>query len=476
MKKLMYSSMAVALLAAAAFAETVTVDDCVAFENGLGNYDKTCIKSGLLNMKEGTCYTMNPARETPVWINNIATETWWWVETECTTHEEEVVVVIPPDPDSYVLTSKCIEFENGQGHYGENCYNSGLLNMKEGTCYTMNPARETPVWINNIATETWWWVETDCFDTTFVSSSSVPEPESSSSDPESSSVEPASSSDCDSDVPGVCEDPSSSAEPESSSSDPESSSVEPESSSSEPESSSSVEYTDKCIHFVHGAGNYGKNCYISGLVGMKPGTCYKMNPARVAEYGDALYINNSAFDTFWWEETECELVEVIPPPDPSTYTLKDKGCIAYVHGVGGYADHCYNSGLRGMKEGACYVLNPDRYEAYRFADAVNGDAREAYWWQETLCADTVKFEPKQKSEPKVAGKISVENTTLSVVSTAADVKTLRVFDMNGKLLHSESFSGMAKDVDFAKFAGKGVLLVRVTSGNKLVAMKKVSIR
>ena len=483
--------MAVALLAAAAFAETVTVDDCVAFENGLANYDKTCIKSGLLNMKEGTCYTMNPDRiVSPEWINNDASQTWWWVETECTTHEEEVVVVVPPDPDSYILTPKCIAFENGQGHYGENCYNSGLLRMKENTCYTMNPARETPVYINNIATETWWWVETDCFDTTFVSSSSEPE-SSSSSEPDPVSSAPESSSCGDPEANGSCgevDESSSSSEPESSSSsEPESSSSsEPESSSSsEPESSSSsVEYTNKCINYVHGAGNYTKNCYISGLTGMKPGTCYKLNPERVDVdvFENTLYINGSAFDTYWWEETECELVEVIPPPDPSTYTLKDNGCIEYKHHAGHYTQNCYNAGLTNMVEGKCYALNPARHKDYRDADAanipyaINGDAHEAYWWQETPCFDTIFVDQpaEPKPEPK-AKKVVADNSSLSVVS-AADVKTLRVFDMNGKLLHSETFTGMVKDVDYTKFAGKGVLLVRITSGNKLVAMKRVSVR
>ena len=37
--------------------------------------------------------------------------------------------------------------------------------MAEGKCYTMNPARVAegvPQWINEVATETWWWVEAPC--------------------------------------------------------------------------------------------------------------------------------------------------------------------------------------------------------------------------------------------------------------------------------------------------------------------------
>ena len=97
--------------------------------------------------------------------------------------------------------SACIPFVNGTGDYTKNCYNAGLLEMTEGKCYALNPDRyrdvENQLWINNVATQEWWWVETPCI--AEVSSSSE-EPESSSSEivePESSSseiVEPESSS------------------------------------------------------------------------------------------------------------------------------------------------------------------------------------------------------------------------------------------------------------------------------------------
>lgn len=132
----------------------VVVSNCIAFENGLGHYGENCYNSGLLKMEEGACYTMNPDRsdENPRWINNIATETWWWKKVPCDGVE--------PPAD----TSTCIAFENGLGNYGEHCYKSGLLNMEEGACYTMNPDRssENPQWINNIATETWWWKKVSC--------------------------------------------------------------------------------------------------------------------------------------------------------------------------------------------------------------------------------------------------------------------------------------------------------------------------
>ena len=83
---------------------------------------------------------------------------------------------------SETVVSKCIEFVNGTGQYGENCYNSGLQDMEQGKCYTMNPdrANENPVWISETVSQTWWWVESPCVEVV-ASSSSVPPNYSSSS-------------------------------------------------------------------------------------------------------------------------------------------------------------------------------------------------------------------------------------------------------------------------------------------------------
>ncbi|SHK27602.1 hypothetical protein [Fibrobacter sp. UWB12] len=192
----------------------------------------------------------------------------------------------------------CIPFVNGTGHYGDNCYNAGLDDMVKGKCYTMNPDRklENPQWINNFASQTWWWVETDCIEAP-ASSSSVEE--------SSSSVAPASSS---SEVVS-----SSSEEPASSSSEvASSSSEEPASSSSEVVSSSSAEpvsssseivVVSKCVEFVNGSGNYNGKCFNAGLNDMAEGKCYKINPER-GQVND-LWINNRAVDAWWWVETPC---------------------------------------------------------------------------------------------------------------------------------------------------------------------------
>ena len=193
--------------------------------------------------------------------------------------------------------SACIPFVNGSGDYDKHCYNSGLLDMEEGKCYTFNPdridANPVPQWVNNIASQSWWWIETPCIEE--VSSSSV-EPESSSSSEESSSsVEESSSS----------EEPlsSSSEEPVSSSSEePESSSSEEVSSSSEEPASSSSEIivASKCEEFVRGSGNYTTDkCYNAGLADMEEGKCYKLKDDRANDVKGQQWINDRANDSWW---------------------------------------------------------------------------------------------------------------------------------------------------------------------------------
>ena len=59
--------------------------------------------------------------------------------------------------------SPCIAWVNGTGGYGDHCYNSGLSNMEEGKCYTLNPScGQDPSWINENANDTYWWMETSC--------------------------------------------------------------------------------------------------------------------------------------------------------------------------------------------------------------------------------------------------------------------------------------------------------------------------
>ena len=463
MKKIIYTSMAVAMCASFAAAQESpwASKGCVAFVNGTGDYDQNCYSSGLERMEPGKCYTYNTIRgpEVPQWINNQASESWWWSEVEC--------VPVPPEPvleeGTYkVVSRECIAFENGTGDYDKHCYSSGLENMKEGKCYTFNTARgEVPQWINKIATETWWWVEMECADIVVCRDADGNAIQCPADDDQQQGGD---------DQQQGGDDQQQGGDDQQQGGDDEEVNCSDEANQDDP---ACAEYfQDKCIEYVHGAGHYAENCYKSGLTGQVAGKCYALNPERAAEYADALYINPSSWDSYWWQEVSCDQKIYVAPVDWTKFEEVAKECIEYKHGAGDYDKHCYNAGLNGMKANTCYVINPDRLgpvDRAGFDKYINGNAFDSHWWVETSCTEIVpKAEPK--AEPKVAHK------ALEVVASAADVKTLRVFDMNGKLLHSETFTGSVNDVDFAKFAGKGVRLVRVTSGNKLVAMKTVAAR
>ena len=570
------------MLASAAFGQIVydviQVPGCIPFVQGTGGYGDNCYRSGLNNMAPNTCYTMNPARApAPQNINNNAQDTWWWKTTTCTQKDSSVARA-----GTFTLQPRCIRFVQGTGGYNNHCYRSGLLNMN-GKCYTMNPARGTPAPqnINNDASQTWWWVQTDCNDTIPVTMTSLPTVcNTNPSDAACQAFCTANPSDafCVSNscnvFPGscggtsVCADPTDLAcitacnndptfapncseaicvgnlsnktacdaacianpsgaacqaycganptetvcgggttppttRPNECVTDPNGSVCQAFCATNSTDGACDPNFCvnnpndpncfDKCIDFVNGAGNYRQHCYKSGLENMQPGKCYKPNPARGNQIPVTGHMNNNAADGWWWVQTPCEK-EFITPRNPGSWYLGSEKCVTFHNGSGHYVDHCYKSGLQNMAANKCYEVNPARKPS-PYGDGsvptyghMNDDASNGWWWVETLCRDTIPARaghPAPVYEGKVAPKaastlgeaeISLDNTTLSVTSTVADAKMLRVFDMNGKLLHSESFNGMAKDVDFAKFAGKGVLLVRITSGNKLVAMKKVSIR
>ena len=484
MKKLIYSSMAVAMLASFAAAQENSPawaeKGCVAFVNGTGDYDQNCYNSGLLDMTEGKCYTFNTDRNVvPQWINNVASQTWWWVETEC------VEPAPTPDKGPFVTESKgCIDFVNGTGDYDQHCYKSGLLDMTEGKCYTFNKDRiVVPQWINNVASQSWWWNEIDCDEIFYCSE----HPEKEGCQPVVDCTDPANAADpqC---VPPVvdCNDPANADDPQcvppvvdctdpANAADPQC--VPPTNPCTEEtvntaecrdfcaenaEDAVCARIVDKCITYKHGVGHYTENCYKSGLTGQVEGKCYAVNPDRVNEYKNSLVINDHALDAYWWYEVSCDKKL---GPDMSQFDVVDKGCVEFVNGEGNYAGKCFNAGLYDMTEGMCYVLREERGNPQGH---INNRASDAWWWEEVECTELKpKAEPKAKPEPKVAGK------TLNVVAASTEVKTLRVFDLNGKLLHTETFSGSVQSVDFAKFAGKGMRLVRITAGNKLVATKTV---
>lgn len=113
-------------------------------------------RSGLRNMEEGKCYSLNPERGSQYgWINNNAQDSWWWIEVPCDGSE----------PIVEKTSAGCVKNKRGSNavyHPGD-CFSSGLDNMTLGKCYSLNPERGTQYgWINNNAQDSWWWVETPC--------------------------------------------------------------------------------------------------------------------------------------------------------------------------------------------------------------------------------------------------------------------------------------------------------------------------
>ena len=388
--------------------------------------------------------------------------------------------------------SACIPFVNGSGDYDKHCYNSGLLEMEEGKCYTFNPARiaEAPVqqWVNNIASQTWWWVETPCIEE--VSSSSV-EPESSSSE------EPASSS---------------SEEPVSSSSEI----VEPESSSSEtPVSSSSAEpiVVSNCIEFVNGSGNFTENCYNAGLLEMEKGKCYALNEDRYNDVKNQLWINNVASQVWWWKVVPCgteissssveessssveessssveesssseEVSSSSEEPESSSSVEESSSseepesssseevsssseepesssseevssssevvvskCEEFVRGTGNYTtDKCYNAGLADMEEGKCYKLKDDRANDVKGQQWINDRANDNWWWEETECGEVVVSSSSEESSSSVESSSSEESSS-SVESSSSEESSSSVESSSSEIV-------VTKCVEFVNGSG-----------------------
>ena len=65
---------------------------------------------------------------------------------------------------------------------------------------------------------------------------------------------------------------------------------------------------------------------------------------------------------------------------------------------------------------------------------------------------------------------------LNIATTSNGTKSVKVFDVRGNMLLSETFSGASKALDMSKFAGKGAVIVRLVEGRKVLATKRVAVR
>ena len=69
---------------------------------------------------------------------------------------------------------------------------------------------------------------------------------------------------------------------------------------------------------------------------------------------------------------------------------------------------------------------------------------------------------------------SLEGRMLHVLADVPGIKNVRLFDMQGHLLHAESFTGNAATLDLSNMS-RGAFVVRLTVGNKPVAVKKINL-
>jgi hypothetical protein len=162
-----------------------------------------------------------------------------------------------------------------------------------------------------------------------------------------------------------------------------------------------------------------------------------MNPARVAE-GVPQWINDDAAQTWWWVETSCgEAPEVVEEPveEPIEIVCKGDDCVDPKAPI--YAE---------PKPEPAKVIGRD-----------NGT---------TALATAVATK----------ASMAVSNNMLSIATNSNGVKSVKIFSVRGDMLLSETFSGAAKTVDMAQFAGKGAVIVRLVEGRKVLATKRVAIR
>ena len=154
--------------------------------------------------------------------------------------------------------------------------------------------------------------------------------------------------------------------------------------------------------------------------------------------------------------------------DDSSSSVEESPCIAFVNGQGGYAEHCYNSGMDGMEDGKCYTLNPERASDIKWA---GGSATDSYWWVETSCQEFVPpSSSSQGPETFVAGKASVlnmsfRNNMLTVVVPKQALVRVQVFDLLGNRVKAfqDSFAG-TRDISLQGLP-QGSYMVRVMSGS-----------
>ena len=496
---------------------TILVPKCIEYVGGNYDYLTNCFNAGLHNIDEGKCYAFNDERKdvnNGPWVNDNAADKWWWHETECF-EEVEAVESSSSEPELssssieegkiVVTVEKCVDFDRENANYHVDCYKSGLNGMDDGACYGLNPERAdfNDKYINQSAFDSYWWVKVDCTEEVVVDASSSSIDEGTAAESSSSSVDEgtvAESSSSSVDEGSVAESSSSSVD--------EGSVAESSSSSVDEPSSSSVEVVlvSACEKYVGGNTDYLTKCFNDGLHNIEEGKCYAFNvEERMNDNFDRNWVNDNAADKWWWHEVSC-FKEVIVVAEESSSSVEESSssveessssveessssveessssvelvevCVPFVYGSDAYLTECFNGGdnFYNVEEGKCYRFKNNLWNP-AWGNWINNNAQDTYWWDEVSCyADNAA--PKARPNAPVFDGESTMNVVKSTleVSAPAGMKKLSIFDAQGNLVASESFSAMNSSIDLSKYAGK-VLIVRLANDSKLVSTKRVVVR
>ena len=135
-----------------------------------------------------------------------------------------------------------------------------------------------------------------------------------------------------------------------------------------------------------------------------------------------------------------------------------------MNGVGGYASHCYNSGLTNMSEGACYTMSRDRNETLQWVVA---SAQEKTWWIEASCdsGEPMGIVGKSPVDVNSSLKFAISRNVLTVAVPKPSLVRVQVFDMLGNRVKSfqDSFAG-TREVSLQGLP-QGSYMVRVVTGS-----------
>jgi hypothetical protein len=135
-----------------------------------------------------------------------------------------------------------------------------------------------------------------------------------------------------------------------------------------------------------------------------------------------------------------------------------------VNGVGGYATHCYNSGLTNMSEGVCYTMSRQRNESLQW---VVNSAKDDSWWVEASCdsGEPMGITGKSSVDVNSSLKFAINRNVLTIAVPRQSLVRVQVFDMLGNRVKTfqDSFAG-TREVSLQGLP-QGSYMVRVVTGS-----------